>query len=135
MRAVVTGGAGFLGSHLCDKLLERGWDVLCLDNLITGAEMNVAHLSGNKNFQYLRDVYKRQPENHPVCSPSPERTVWGLQRDLNCLYFFPWPKNPAEFQARKRPPFAHFEGMGSCWPESIPVSYTHLDVYKRQSER
>ncbi len=54
MRAVVTGGAGFLGSHLCDKLLERGWDVLCLDNLITGAEMNVAHLSGNKKFQYLR---------------------------------------------------------------------------------
>jgi dTDP-glucose 4,6-dehydratase len=54
VRAVVTGGAGFLGSHLCDKLLERGWDVLCLDNLITGAEMNVAHLSGNKKFQYLR---------------------------------------------------------------------------------
>jgi dTDP-glucose 4,6-dehydratase len=54
MRAVVTGGAGFLGSHLCDKLLERGWDVLCLDNLLTGAEMNVAHLSGNKKFHYLR---------------------------------------------------------------------------------
>jgi dTDP-glucose 4,6-dehydratase len=59
VRAVVTGGAGFLGSHLCDKLLERGWDVLCLDNLLTGAEMNVAHLSDNKKFQYLQSDVTR----------------------------------------------------------------------------
>jgi dTDP-glucose 4,6-dehydratase len=43
-RAVVTGGAGFLGSHLSDALLARGWDVLCVDNLITGQEANIAHL-------------------------------------------------------------------------------------------
>src|SRR6202790_3739462 len=52
MRAIVTGGAGFLGSHLCDRLLAEGWDGLALDNLITGAEDNIAHLQGNKHFRY-----------------------------------------------------------------------------------
>ena len=51
MRAVVTGGAGFLGSHLSDGLIKRGWDVLCLDNLATGANANVAHLRGNSKFE------------------------------------------------------------------------------------
>ncbi|HUJ40877.1 MAG TPA: UDP-glucuronic acid decarboxylase family protein [Candidatus Acidoferrales bacterium] len=54
MRAVVTGGAGFLGSHLCEKLLENGWDVLCVDNLVTGAEQNIAHLSSNPGFRVQR---------------------------------------------------------------------------------
>jgi dTDP-glucose 4,6-dehydratase len=54
MRAVVTGGAGFLGSHLCDLLIARGWDVLCLDNLITGSEANVDHLLPNPHFRFLR---------------------------------------------------------------------------------
>jgi dTDP-glucose 4,6-dehydratase len=52
MRAVVTGGAGFLGSHLCDRLLKEGWEVVALDNLITGSEKNVAHLSGNEKFEF-----------------------------------------------------------------------------------
>jgi dTDP-glucose 4,6-dehydratase len=57
MRTVVTGGAGFLGSHLCDKLLARGDEVVCLDNLITGSMENVAHLDGNPKFQFIhRDV-------------------------------------------------------------------------------
>jgi dTDP-glucose 4,6-dehydratase len=54
MRAVVTGGAGFLGSHLCEKLLENGWDVLCVDNLVTGAEQNIAHLAANPHFRTQR---------------------------------------------------------------------------------
>jgi dTDP-glucose 4,6-dehydratase len=53
MRSVVTGGAGFLGSHLCDALLERGDEVICLDNLITGSSDNVAHLLGNRKFRFI----------------------------------------------------------------------------------
>ncbi|HWW46103.1 MAG TPA: NAD-dependent epimerase/dehydratase family protein, partial [Acidimicrobiia bacterium] len=54
MRVVVSGGAGFLGSHLCRALLARGDEVVCVDNLITGAETNVAALMTNRSFAFIR---------------------------------------------------------------------------------
>ncbi|TMF82801.1 MAG: SDR family NAD(P)-dependent oxidoreductase, partial [Chloroflexi bacterium] len=53
-RAVVTGGAGFLGSHLCERLLADGWRVVCIDNLVTGAAKNVAHLRDHKSFESIQ---------------------------------------------------------------------------------
>jgi len=52
--AVVTGGAGFLGSHLCDKLLDVGLEVICIDNLLTGNTDNIAHLLGNEHFTFIK---------------------------------------------------------------------------------
>jgi UDP-glucuronate decarboxylase len=54
VRTLVTGGAGFLGSHLCDRLLRDGHEVVCLDNLFSGKRGNVAHLRGNGNFEIIR---------------------------------------------------------------------------------
>jgi len=51
---MVTGGAGFLGSHLCDRLFEAGHDVLCVDNLFTGTKDNIAHLHSNPSFEFMR---------------------------------------------------------------------------------
>jgi dTDP-glucose 4,6-dehydratase len=59
LRAVITGGAGFLGSHLCELMLGRGWEVLCLDNLVTGNEANVAHLMSNPKFRLARHDVSR----------------------------------------------------------------------------
>ena len=53
-RILVTGGAGFLGSHLCDRLVAQGHDVLCVDNLFTGSKSNLVQLLGRHNFEYMR---------------------------------------------------------------------------------
>ena len=53
-RAVVTGGAGFLGSHLCEHLLARDVEVICLDNFLTGSPGNVVHLTGHPGFLLVR---------------------------------------------------------------------------------
>jgi UDP-glucuronate decarboxylase len=54
LRILVTGGAGFLGSHLCERLLNDGHDVICLDNYFTGRKSNIAHLLGNAHFELMR---------------------------------------------------------------------------------
>ncbi len=54
MRVLVTGGAGFLGSHLCDRLLREGHEVIAMDNLLTGNERNIAHLQEEKRFRFVR---------------------------------------------------------------------------------
>ena len=51
---VITGGAGFLGSHLCDKFIDEGFRVICIDNLLTGSADNIAHLAGNENFKFIK---------------------------------------------------------------------------------
>ncbi|MBM4008265.1 MAG: SDR family oxidoreductase [Planctomycetes bacterium] len=53
-RILITGGAGFLGSHLCERLLAEGHDVVCIDNLFTGQKLNIEHLLGQPNFEFVR---------------------------------------------------------------------------------
>jgi len=54
MRIVITGGAGFIGSHLCDYLTEKGHEVICIDNLLTGKAENIVHLIGNSKFRFIK---------------------------------------------------------------------------------
>jgi len=54
MRILITGGAGFIGSHLCDRLLQAGHDVIAMDNLMTGKVDNIAHLAGNERFHFIK---------------------------------------------------------------------------------
>jgi dTDP-glucose 4,6-dehydratase len=74
MRAVITGGAGFLGSHLCEAMLERGWDVLCIDNLITGTEANIAHLVSHPKYGAKFRVV-RQDVSRYIDVPGPVEAV------------------------------------------------------------
>ena len=74
MRAVVSGGAGFIGSHLVDALLERGWEVVALDNLVTGSPRNVGHLAGRDGFSLVEaDVSEPLP-----ALPGPVDAVFHL---------------------------------------------------------
>ena len=53
-RTLITGGSGFLGSHLCDRFIAEGHEVVCMDNLITGSTDNVAHLMGHERFEFVK---------------------------------------------------------------------------------
>jgi UDP-glucuronate decarboxylase len=77
MRILITGGAGFLGSHLCDRLLERGDEIICLDNLFTGRKSNISHHWTNPKFEFVRhdivDPYKAEVDRifNLACPASP----------------------------------------------------------------
>jgi UDP-glucuronate decarboxylase len=99
MRILVTGGAGFLGSHLCDRLIRDGHEVICLDNLFTGRKQNVAHLSTQPRFEFVRhdviDPFKYEvdqiynlacPASPPQYQYNPIKTVkTSVMGAINCL--------------------------------------------------
>ncbi|MBY0447622.1 MAG: SDR family oxidoreductase [Hyphomonadaceae bacterium] len=80
-RVLVTGGAGFIGSFLCERLLEQGCSVLCVDNFFTGARMNIAHLLDHKNFELMR---------HDVTFP--------LYVEVDEIYNMACPASPIHYQ-------------------------------------
>ena len=80
-RILVTGGSGFLGSHLCEKLLENGNEVICVDNLFTGQKKNIFHLLKNPSFEFVR---------HDVCFP--------LYLEVDQIYNLACPASPVHYQ-------------------------------------
>lgn len=80
-KTLITGGAGFLGSHLCEKLLEAGHEVICVDNFYTGAKQNIAHLLDNPYFEIIR---------HDICFP--------LYVEVNEIYNLACPASPIHYQ-------------------------------------
>jgi UDP-glucuronate decarboxylase len=81
VRTLVTGGAGFLGSHLCDRLLRDGHEVVCLDNLFSGKRGNVAHLRGNGNFEIIR---------HDIVEP--------ILLEVDRIFHLACPASPVHYQ-------------------------------------
>ncbi len=99
MRILITGGAGFLGSHLCDKLIAQGHELVCLDNLFTGSKANIAHLLGHPQFEFVRhdviDPFKYEVDQiyNLACPASPphyqynpiKTTKTSVMGAINCL--------------------------------------------------
>lgn len=80
---LITGGAGFIGSHLCEFLLNKGFKVLCMDNLITGNEKNIGHLHRNKNFKFI---------NHDVSKHI------KIDSEIDYVLHFASPASPVDYQ-------------------------------------
>lgn len=86
MRVLVTGGAGFLGSHLCDYELDKGHDVVCLDNLYTGSMTNIAHLASNPHFMFVK---------HDVVDVFPDSSIGDVQQ----IFHLACPASPVHYQS------------------------------------
>ncbi|MFW5955519.1 MAG: NAD-dependent epimerase/dehydratase family protein, partial [Rhodothermales bacterium] len=89
-RTLITGGAGFLGSHLCDRFVAEGHDVICMDNFITGSADNVAHLIGNGRFRLVEhDVtnftYIEGPLDYVLHFASPASPIDYLKYPIQTL--------------------------------------------------
>ena len=80
---LVTGGGGFIGSHLCENLLDRGYRVLCMDNFITGRKENIQTLFSNPNFRFLF---------HDVIQPL------QLDEEVHYIFHFASPASPVHYQ-------------------------------------
>ena len=81
MKVLVTGGAGFLGSQLCERLIGQGDDVICLDNFFTGSKNNVSHLLSNPRFEVVR---------HDIVNP--------ILLEVDQIYNFACPASPVHYQ-------------------------------------
>lgn len=81
-RVLITGGAGFLGSHLCDRYLNEGYKVICMDNLLTGSAENISHLMGNEDFEFIK---------HDVTN------FIHVQGELDLILHFASPASPVDY--------------------------------------
>lgn len=89
-KVIITGGAGFLGSHLCDRFIAEGDKVICIDNLITGSADNIAHLFGNPNFQFIHHdvtnyIYVPGEVDYVLHFASPASPIDYLQLPIQTL--------------------------------------------------
>lgn len=94
--SLVTGGAGFLGSHLCDRLLAEGHDVICLDNLITGRIENIQHLLAHPQFRFARHDVTR-PIDLPVLFEKAAEAPGFSLRKLSYVLQFASPASPKDY--------------------------------------
>jgi dTDP-glucose 4,6-dehydratase len=90
MRTLITGGAGFLGSHLCDRFIKEGHEVICMDNLITGNMDNIAHLMGHERFRFIHHdvteyIYVEGPLNYIMHFASPASPIDYLELPIQTL--------------------------------------------------
>ena len=161
-RVLVTGGAGFLGSHLCDRLVSEGAEVLCLDNFFTGSKRNILHLMGNSSFELIRHdlvepIFLEVDQIYNLASPAspvhyqynPVKTVkTNVMGAINMLGLAKRVKarilqastseiygNPQE-HPQKEIYWGHVNpiGLRSCYDEGKRVAETLMMDYYRQNQ-
>jgi UDP-glucuronate decarboxylase len=119
MRTLVTGGAGFIGSHLCERLLSEGDDVVCLDNFFTGSKKNISHLLSNRNFELIR---------HDITEP--------ILLEVDRIFNLACPASPVHYQynpVKTVKTSVNPIGIRSCYDEGKRVAETLMMDYHRQN--